>query len=81
MPVYRDAIGGIATPTSDEERTKFVLETKKVQINISGFGLEMDMAETVQWMVQLLEKYAFATHVETRIISNFQSPHNKLTNL
>ena len=22
MPVYRDAIGGIATPTSDEERTK-----------------------------------------------------------
>ena len=81
MPVYRDAIGGIATPTSDEERTKFVLETQKVQININGFGPEMDMAETVQWMVQLLEKYAFATHVETRIISNFQSPHNKLTNL
>ena len=81
MPVYRDAIGGIATPTSDEERTKFVLETKKVQININGFGPEMDMTETVQWMVHLLEKYAFATHIETRIISNFQSPHNKLTNL
>lgn len=70
MPVYRDAIGGIATPTSDEERTKFTPETKKVQININGFGPETDMAETVQWMAQLLEKYAFATNIETKIISN-----------
>ncbi|MGM9869228.1 MAG: B3/4 domain-containing protein [Sodaliphilus sp.] len=70
MPVYRDAIGGIATPTSDEERTKFTPETKKVQININGFGPETDMVETLQWMVQLLEKYAFATNIETKIISN-----------
>ncbi|MDO4512233.1 MAG: phenylalanine--tRNA ligase beta subunit-related protein [Bacteroidales bacterium] len=69
MPVYRDALGGIATPTSDEERTKFTLDTKTVQININGFGPEMDMDETVALTVQLLKKYAQATDIETTILT------------
>ena len=68
MPVYRDAKGGIATPTSDEERTKFTLETTKVQININGFGPEMPMEEAVALMTDLLKKYAQATEIETSII-------------
>ena len=71
MPVYRDAIGGIATPTSDEERTKFTLDTTQVQININAFGEEMPIGQAVQWTVSLLEKYAQATHVETAIIDTF----------
>ncbi len=67
MPVYRDAVGGIATPTSDEERTKFTDETTCVQININAFAPEMPIDEAVAMTVSLLEKYAQATNVETSI--------------
>lgn len=71
MPVYRDAIGGIATPTSDEERTKFTLDTHTAQININGFGPEMDMDEAVAYMTYLLKKYAQASNIETTVLSSF----------
>lgn len=71
LPVYRDAQGAIATPTSDEERTKFTRETQMAQININGFGPEMPMDEAVDWMKDLLVKYAKASQVETRIIDPF----------
>lgn len=71
MPVYRDAEGGIATPTSDEERTKFTIDTTTVQININGFGPEMDMDDAVQLMVSLLKKYANATNIQTQVLSTF----------
>ena len=67
MPVYRDALGGVATPTSDEERTKITEDTSTVQININGYGLDMPMQECVDWTVALLKKYASATNVETTI--------------
>lgn len=69
MPVYRDAVGGIATPTSDEERTKFTPQTTTAQININGFGPEMNMEQTVDLTVRLLKKYAQATNIETSILS------------
>ena len=68
MPVYRDAKGGVATPTSDEERTKITELTTRVQININGYAGEMPMAECVDWVVALLKKYAMATDIETQII-------------
>ena len=67
MPVYRDARGPIATPTSDEERTKFTDETVTVQININAFAPEMPLEEATAWMADLLKKYAHATNVETAI--------------
>ena len=67
MPVYRDAKGPIATPTSDEERTKFTDQTVTAQININAFAPEMPLEEAVDWMADLLKKYAHATSVETAI--------------
>ncbi len=67
MPAYRDAAGPIATPTSDEERTKFTEETVKAQININAFAPEMPIEEAVEWMASLLKKYAHATDVETSV--------------
>ena len=67
MPVYRDAAGPIATPTSDEERTKFTGKTTHVQININAFAPEMPLEEAVEWMAALLVKYAHATEIETSI--------------
>lgn len=69
MPVYRDAVGGVATPTSDEERTKITIDTCTLQMNINGFGPEMPMEKAVAWSVELLQKYAHATEVETAILS------------
>ena len=71
MPVYRDEIGGVATPTSDEERTKFSTDTTHVQICINAFAPEMPLDETVEWMVSLLRKYADASDIETVIKSEF----------
>ena len=71
MPVYRDALGGIATPTSDEERTKFTVDTTRVQININAFGPEMPLDECLSWTASLLEKYAQATNIETIIKTDF----------
>ena len=67
MPVYRDAAGPIATPTSDEERTKFTEQTVRAQININAFAPEMPLNEAVDWMASLLKKYAHATNIETGI--------------
>lgn len=67
MPVYRDAAGPIATPTSDEERTKFTDQTVRAQININAFAPEMPLDDAVEWMAALLKKYAHATDVETSI--------------
>ncbi len=71
LPVYRDAQGGVATPTSDEERTKFTLDTTRVQININAFAPEMPVDEALQWTASLLEKYAQATNIVTKIITDF----------
>lgn len=76
MPVYRDAMGPIATPTSDEERTKFTDQTVKAQININAFAPEMPLEEAVDWMATLLKKYAHATEVETMIFDPTASGNN-----
>ncbi|MGM9803628.1 MAG: B3/4 domain-containing protein [Muribaculaceae bacterium] len=68
MPVWRDELGGVATPTSDEERTKITELTTHVQININGFGEEMPMEEAVDFTAGLLKKYAKASEIETLII-------------
>lgn len=68
LPVYRDAVGGIATPTSDEERTKITLDTVTLQMNINAFGPEMPLEETIAWSVDLLRRYTAATDVETSIV-------------
>ena len=68
LPVYRDAVGGIATPTSDEERTKITLHTVTLQMNINAFGPEMPLDETIAWSVNLLRRYTAATDVETAIV-------------
>lgn len=68
MPCYRDALGPIATPTSDEERTKFTEQTVTAQININAFAPEMPVEEAVDWMAELLKKYAHATQIETDVL-------------
>lgn len=59
LPVYRDGIGGIGTPTSDNERTKMELSTTHTLIVINGYdGNERDVLANAQYIERLLGKYA-----------------------
>lgn len=59
LPVYRDAVGGVGTPTSDNERTKMELSTKNVFILINGYdGNEDNVRANAEYIIKLFEKYA-----------------------
>lgn len=68
LPVYRDSQGGIGSPTSDEERTKITEDTRRVQIQINGFAEEMPMTQCIDYTIGLLQRYAHADRIESRII-------------
>ena len=59
LPVYRDAIGGIGTPTSDHERTKLTLETKTLLTIVNGYdGNRENVVACAEFIQALLRKYA-----------------------
>ena len=59
LPVYRDALGGVGTPTSDNERTKMDLNTVHTLVVINGYDGDTDNAMACAKFVQeLLRKYA-----------------------
>lgn len=60
LPVYRDAMGGIGTPTSDNERTKMGLETRHILAIINGYSGEQGLKEAAEMTLELLRKYAGA---------------------
>ena len=68
MPVYRDNVGGVGTPTSDNERTKITMDTTHLLITINAYAPEMPLEECMQWTIELLNKFAQATDVESYII-------------
>ncbi|EJW97469.1 B3/4 domain-containing protein [gut metagenome] len=58
LPVYRDAYGGIGTPTSDHERTKMDLQTRHILAIINGYNGKEGLTEAVEMVQELLRKYA-----------------------
>lgn len=59
LPVYRDAVGGIGTPTSDNERTKLDLSTTRLLAIINGYdGDKALLEDTAVYMQSLLREYA-----------------------
>lgn len=59
LPVYRDAQGGVGTPTSDHERTKISLGTRHLVVLINGYdGNEQRVVENARFIQQLLRNYA-----------------------
>ena len=58
LPVYRDAVGGVGTPTSDNERTKMTLETTHLMVLINGYdGDEQRVHQNAEFIQQLVRKY------------------------
>jgi len=58
LPVYRDTVGGIGTPTSDNERTKMEIETKHILAIINGYSGNQGLQEAAEMIRCLLIKYA-----------------------
>lgn len=59
LPVYRDAEGGVGTPTSDHERTKITMATSHLVVLINGYdGNEQRVADNAHFIQELLRKYA-----------------------
>lgn len=64
LPVYRDEVGGIGTPTSDEERTKVSLKTTKLLMIINSADGDDGLEGALDLSKQLLIKYLQAGNFE-----------------
>lgn len=59
LPVYRDAEGGVGTPTSDNERTKITRSTRHLVVLINGYdGQEERVVQNARFIQDLLRRYA-----------------------
>ncbi|MEG1543483.1 MAG: phenylalanine--tRNA ligase beta subunit-related protein [Tannerellaceae bacterium] len=69
LPVYRDCVGGIGTPTSDEERTKISLDTSSLLMILNGYSGKEGLLDAAQYAAGLLMKYGSATNLEMELLT------------
>ena len=69
MPVWRDSTGGVGTPTSDNERTKIDMSTRRLLMIINIYGDEMPVDEISQRAIELLERFASGSNLSARVIA------------
>jgi len=58
LPLYKDDIGGIGTPTSDNERTKITGNTTDILLIFNGYTGKSGLNNSVEHAIGLLKKYA-----------------------
>lgn len=68
LPVFTDCLGSFGSPTSDSERAMITMDTKKILMNIISFSGVKNVAEYLNSAKQLLEMYAEAKEIETKIV-------------
>ena len=74
LPVFRDAVGGVGTPTSDNDRTKLSTDTRRLLMTINMYGPgEHDEEEVKALTARLLRDYAAATDIEFATIRAAQT--------
>ncbi len=67
LPVLRDAVGGIATPTSDNARTAVNPQIKHLLMVVNIYGEEMPIDDVKDYATRLLTDYASATDIRYTI--------------
>lgn len=76
LPVLRDEVGGIATPTSDNARTAIRPETTRHLFMVANiYGNEMPVDQLAEYASRLLTQYAAATDIEHHIFSPIFAEH------
>jgi DNA/RNA-binding domain of Phe-tRNA-synthetase-like protein len=68
LPVFRDDLGGIGTPTRDEERTKLDVETSRLLMIINDYLGGEELPQTLDYAVLLLKKYVRAVEFDVNLI-------------
>ena len=68
IPVYRDGVAGVGTPTSDEERTKIEMSTTSLLMILNGYSGKEGLLEAGGYSVDLLKRYVSAVNVEAELI-------------
>lgn len=69
LPVWRDEIGGIGTPTSDNERTKLTENTQSLLMLVNIYDDQAETETLTKELTELLHRFANARNVETRLWS------------
>lgn len=67
LPVWRDRIGGVGTPTSDNDRTKLSPSTRRVVITVNLYGDTPGADETVEMIADLMTRHVSATNITSQI--------------
>lgn len=68
LPVFRDSVGPIGTPTSDNERTKLTLATRRLLATVNLYDPDSDPAAVAAMLSDLLSRYASAGAITAAII-------------
>lgn len=68
LPVYRDSVGGIGTPTSDEERTKINSHTSKLLMLLNAYSGNEGLDEAIAYSKYVLENFVDAKNMKVRRI-------------
>ena len=69
LPVYRDAVGGVGTPTSDEERTKIGPDTTRLLMIINAYSGLDGLESAGKYAAGLLSKYVSATNIKAELVT------------
>lgn len=70
LPVFRDEKGGIGTPTSDNERTKIDMTTRRLVATVHLFDTTIDEDEIVGIFTDLFSRFAGATDIRARLVTS-----------
>jgi Uncharacterized conserved protein len=69
LPVFKDSVGGIGTPTSDEERTKLAIDTTHLLIIINGYDGGLRLKEAAEEFVFYLRNTPTARILKCHILT------------
>lgn len=68
LPVYRDNVGGVGTPTSDNERTKLAEESSHLLMIVNAYSGTEGLNEFLDYSVALLKQFAEAKEIEVKVL-------------
>ena len=67
LPVYRDTVGGVGTPTSDNDRTKLSPDSTRLLMTVNMYGAsEVTVEETETLVRRLLADYAHSQNIRVK---------------
>ena len=68
LPVFADRLGAFGSPTSDSQRAPITNDTKDILMIVIAFAGCSKMENSLEWSIRLLQRYAAASAIETKII-------------